>query len=552
MGIHSDLKINPITERLLDTLPALLSWGFMALIVILSLFNIIAVSFIIIAFTLIWLTKVAGYSYRLVRGYTRIRLMEYIDWQQRFTDLDNPAAALERLDLKLARKRLKLVRRSALRSYRKLLLQASTQKDILKPTKIYHAVIIATYNEAAEIVESTVRAVLNSDYDKQRVFLVIAYEERGGIAVERAAKELIKRYGEQFGCARAIKHPDGIAGEAIAKAGNITYAARWVAQYVQGRGIDPQHVMVTTLDADNRPDKNYLAQLSYIYTITPDRVKKSYQPVPMFFNNIWDVPAFMRVVATNSSFWQLMEAMRPHRLRNFSAHAQSLQTLIDTNYWNVKSLVEDGHQYWRTYFRYDGQHGVVPIFAAIYQDAVLADGYWATFKAQFYQLRRWAWGVSDTSYILVKCFRDRNISWGNKTTQILRHFEGYFSWATAPVVLAFSGWLPLLLNASASNTVLVHQLPRLSSRIQLIILFGLLPPIIASFMSLPKRPSHYGWWRIFMMLFQWITLPVSMIVFGSGAALNAQTRLFLNKPLEVFNVTEKKRYYDPETLETRE
>jgi hypothetical protein len=67
-------------------------------------------------------------------------------------------------------------------------------------------------------------------------------------------------------------------------------------------------------------------------------------------------------------------------LRNFSAHAQPMAALIDTDFWSVRTIVEDGHQYWRTWFRYDGKHDVYPIYVPIYQDAVLTDSYKRTLK----------------------------------------------------------------------------------------------------------------------------------------------------------------------------
>ena len=95
----------------------------------------------------------------------------------------------------------------------------------------------------------------------------------------------------------------------------------------------------------------------------------------------------MRIIATNNSFWLLMETMRPHRLRNFAAHAQSLRALLDTDFWSVSTPVEDGHQYWRSYFAFNGDHHVVPMYVPVYQDAVLAETYPKTFVAQYKQLR---------------------------------------------------------------------------------------------------------------------------------------------------------------------
>jgi hypothetical protein len=96
----------------------------------------------------------------------------------------------------------------------------------------------------------------------------------------------------------------------------------------------------------------------------------SYQPLPIYTNNIWDAPAPMRVIATGNSFWNIVLGLRPHMLRNFSSHAQSMAALIDTDFWSVRTIVEDGHQFWRTYFRFDGRHEVYPIFTPIFQDAV--------------------------------------------------------------------------------------------------------------------------------------------------------------------------------------
>jgi hypothetical protein len=65
----------------------------------------------------------------------------------------------------------------------------------------------------------------------------------------------------------------------------------------------------------------------------------------MFTNNIWDAPAPMRVIATGNSYWMLIQGLRQHMLRNFSAHAQPLASLIETDFWSRRTIVEDGHQF---------------------------------------------------------------------------------------------------------------------------------------------------------------------------------------------------------------
>jgi len=336
----------------------------------------------------------------------------------------------------------------------------------------------------------------------------------------------------------AVKHPDGIVGEVRGKGGNITYAGREFTKEILERGIDPENVIVTTFDSDHRASKNYFSYLTFVYCSNPNRVRKSFQPIPMFYNNIWDVPAPMRVIATGNMFWVLMETMRPHRLRNFAAHAQSLETLIATDYWSVITIVEDGHQFWRTYFAYDGDHQVVPMFTGVYQDAVLAESYIKTFQAQFLQLRRWAWGATDIQFVVRNAITHTRIPWSDKLVKIMLLIESHVTWATVPLVLLGVARLPLYLNRSFSYQTLAHRLPEITSNINTLSSATIILTAMISLISLPPRPDRYGRGRSVFMLLQWVLLPITSIFFGAFAALNAQTRLMFGKYLE-FYVTEK-------------
>jgi len=222
--------------------------------------------------------------------------------------------------------------------------------------------------------------------------------------------------------------------------------------------IDPNDVLVTTFDADHRASKSYFSYLTFEYCIEPDRRHRSFQPIPMFYNNIWDVPAPMRVIATSNSFWMLMETMRPSRLRNFASHAQSLATLIDTDYWSVTTIVEDGHQYWRTYFRYDGDHRVVPLYIPIYQDAVLAESYLKNHQSSVQTAQTVGLGSDGHIVCVRQSIANRRAPLGNKLLQLWRLFESHFSWATSSILLTSAAWLPLILNREFSYQALAHEL----------------------------------------------------------------------------------------------
>jgi cellulose synthase/poly-beta-1,6-N-acetylglucosamine synthase-like glycosyltransferase len=508
--------------RFFEALPGLISWFVLFLPLILSaVFGAYVAVFFILGYLLLWLAKSVGLDIRAIQGYKTIKYQEKLPWQDMLNDIQ--AGKTDGID------RPKWHARNIERL-----------KDIkvpIQPGNIIHALIVATYNESREILEPTLKSILRSEYDMKKVILVIAYEERGGPEIEKQTMDLLAEYGHSFYKAMAVKHPENIPDEVIGKGGNISYAGRELNRYLEKENIQPINVIVTTLDSDNRPHPKYLAALSYMYSVCFDPIHTSFQPVPMFTNNIWDAPAPSRVIATGNSFWMTVSSMRPHILRNFSAHAQSMQTLIDTDYWSVRTIVEDGHQYWRTFFRYDGNHEVYPIYLPIYQDAVLARTFRKTLRAQFIQLRRWAWGASDVAYVLETGFFKKNkVNKFNLTFKFLQLLEGHISWATAPLLLAFSAFIPAIINPQNYEA---NLLPIIVSRLQTIALCGIFITLLFSFKTLPPKPERYNRRRTFFMVVQWVYLPVTTITFNAFSALVSQTRLIFGRYIDKFDVTEK-------------
>ena len=58
---------------------------------------------------------------------------------------------------------------------------------------------------------------------------------------------------------------------------------------------------------------------------------------------------------------------------------------------------------------------------------------------------------------------------------------------------------------------------------------------------LPPKPQKYHWAKYLIMFFQWLIFPITMIIFGSLPATDAQTRMMLGGRFKLgFWVTEKK------------
>jgi hypothetical protein len=406
-------------------------------------------------------------------------------------------------------------------------------------------VILATYKEEIETLRYSLKAIAASNYDLKKIILVLATEERDKENARKFSSILKGEFSDYFYDFVVTEHPMDIVGEVKGKGGNITYAAKEILKLIDQKKIDYNNVVVTTLDADNRVHSEYLPCLTYNYLKSPDPVHKSYQPLPMYFNNIWKVPFFIRSISVGGSFWQMIESTRPHRMRNFSAHAQSLQALIETNFWSTKTIVEDGHQFWRSYFAFNGNHSIVPIMIPVYQDAVLSPrGYLATFREQYIQKRRWAWGCSDIPYVMTHIIGNNKLNFYDKWAQAFRLIEGHFSWSTTSVLLAIIGWIPSLINSGFRHTVMAYNFPIIYSRILTISTFGLIITLIISTLLLPPKNNTK---MNFSVVLEWILspfmLPISNIVFGSVAAVDAQTRLLLGKYLG-FKVTEKATIYN--------
>ena len=518
--------------RLFEILPAFLSYGSLILLVALSLLNPFLAAVYLLIIILTAFIKSIGVAFRTIQGYHNMQQAQKVDWNQRFQDVINTQLQKEVLlqDTSTWRKR----------NHAKNLAYIASDHSAPRAQDIYQAVIIAMYNEQYETLLPTIQAIADSSFDQKRIMVVLAYEQRGGPATKSVVNKLQQTFQDTFLHFYTVEHPADLANEVQGKGGNITYAGKFLQRCIEKEDIDPDNVIITTLDSDNRPHKQYLSYTAYEYVVHPNRLNMSFQPIALFLNNIWDVPAPMRVIATGNSFWNIISSMRPHMLRNFASHSQGLSPLIGMKFWSVRTIVEDGHQFWRSFFYFDGKYSVVPIYVPIYQDAVLSDTYKKTLYAQFKQVRRWAYGASDIPYVAVRLFTaKRRIPFSYGLSYLLRLIDSHVSWASLPLLVAFGGWVPLLLNQESSRSIVAHELPEFISLIQRVAMIGILISVFLAFKMLPPRPARYKKHRSILMALQWLLMPITSILYGALAAFNAQTHLALGKYLDTFDVTDK-------------
>ncbi|MBR3332330.1 hypothetical protein IKG28_01725 [Candidatus Saccharibacteria bacterium] len=521
--------------RFFEILPGLLSYGAIILLFVLSWFSPVLGAiylFIIIASTLV---KAIGVAYRTVQGYEVIKRASRVDWRARNEDLENPHDAFERLHDEDSK------------SYHfnehveNLKLMAAMGKEYPDPKKTLHVVIMTAYDEGREILAPSIEAVKATTFPNERIIFVLAYEERGGEAMENLAKDLAREYKDTFKAFLLSKHPANITSEVIGKGPNLTFAGHMVAEYFKKHHLPVENTIVTSLDSDNHMAPKYLDSVAYEFITHSNRQRLSYQPVSLFMNNIWDAPAPSRIIAVSNSFFNVITTMRPHVLRNFASHSQPLQALEAMDFWSKRTIVEDGHQYWRSLFFFSGDYNVLPIRIPIYQDAVIDETLWKTIKAQFIQVRRWDYGASDVAYVGTKLFvrkSRRMMPFWQLWPKFWRLLDGHVTLAIMAPIVAFGGWVPMIMNVSSHNMV-AYNLPNIVSVIETVASIGLIITVLVSFRMLPPRPAKYRKGKSLSMLLQWILMPITSILYQSIAAFYAQTRLMLGLYMEKFDVTKK-------------
>lgn len=489
--------------RAIELMPGIIVWSLIILPIPFSYFWPSAVAIYILAFDVMWVLRALYFSYFMIQTYRKMNRARRRDWKSMIANmpLDDPLV-----------------------------------KD---PKAVYHAVIFATFKEELETLEPSVNSVLNSEFDNKRTIIVLAGEERDNERFERVAGLLEDKYGDRLYAFLPFQHPDGIVGEVKGKGAGASFAGKGLVDFANKRNIPLEDIVMHIADADTCFDKIYFDAVTYMYCMEPNRGRRSFQPIPLYSNNIWHVPAFSRVVAWGASFWQMVEASRPWRLINFSTHAMSLKMLMEMNYWSTSVVNEDSRQYWRAYFAFSGDHAAIPVFVPVYMDAVLSDDWWKTARNQYLQKRRWAYGCEHLPYIILQSIKHKEISFWDKTLKIGRLLEGTISWSTASFYLAFFGWLPVIMSQEYRTTVLAVNYPNVARVLLSIAWIGLVISIYLSIRLLPPKPKGYKREKYFIMILEWALSPIVGIVFGSLPALESQTRLMLGKYL-TFWVTEKK------------
>jgi hypothetical protein len=485
--------------RACEILPGALVWTTLILSVVLSFVRPIWMVYFIIVFDLYWLLRVTYAIPFLLSSWWQYRRAIKRDWQ---TEAE------------------------ALPGY----------------GDIRHLVFLPTYKEEVHVVRETLRNLSLAAFPSSRMIIVLAGEARDETRFREVMAQVEPEFSAKFAGFLTTVHPKDLPNEIPGKGSNLNWSASQVIPGLVANGLDPETTIVSSFDVDTIVHPQYFSCLTELYLTVPEPMRSSYQPVALYNNNLWDSPAAVRVCMFGTTFWLMTELARPEGMMTFSSHSMSLRMLIDVGYWQKDIVSEDSRIFLQGLMFYHGHYRVTPIHLPVSMDTVMTGHYWKALPALYKQLRRWAWGVENFPYMMDAFRKDKQMPFMIKFTWIFKQVEGMYTWATAPLLIFILGYLPFYAAPDQFRSFAVFQnTPFTLQWLMRLAMSGLFVSAGLALTLLPPIPKHisrpYAW---FIILAQWLLLPATFVIFGAVPAIDAQTRLMLNKPLG-FNVSAKRK-----------
>lgn len=509
-GRSSDLedKKERRLYRFFEVFPGLLIWITFTAVITLSYFKPVWVGIFILAFAFFWLLKSVYLSLHLRSSYKRMQEHEKMNWLEKVKNIPKEEYTA----------------------------QVKDRSDV------WHLVVIPMYQEPYEILKATMQALKDTDWPKEKMIIALGTEERAGEEARKTAEIIKNEFSDDFGRFIITVHPGDIEGEVAGKGSNETWAAKKAKkEIIDAENIPYEHILVSALDSDTVVYPQYFSCLTYYFLTTEDPYRTSYQPIPLFINNIWQAPAISRVTSFSSTFWHIMSQEMPEKQTTFSSHAMTFNALVDVGFWQTNVVSEDSRIFFQCFLRYSGDYKAVGLYYPIAMDANVAKSTFKTFINVYKQQRRWGYGSENIPYLMLGYYKDRSIPFGRFFRHAFNKIEGFYSWATYALLLFVLGWLPVWLGGDEFNTHLFsYNLLHMVRLLLTLAMIGLVSSAYLSMLILPPRPPKYGKYKYAVMVLQWFLVFITLIFLGAFPAIDAQTRLMVKRYMG-FWVTPKHR-----------
>lgn len=405
--------------------------------------------------------------------------------------------------------------------------------------KVMNVIIVATVSEPLHTLERTIASLANQTLPKEQMTLVLAMEAKVPKEErEPKAQALKEKYGSSFANFVVTVHKLA-EGEVVGKASNERSAAIKIRKELVGKqGLDMNYLTVTSSDADHVYHPKHFAYLTFKFLDNPNRYRYFWQPAIFLYNNIWNLPSITRVLNSLFSIYILSLLPRKDRLINQQNYSLSFKLLDEAGYWDPDKIPEDWGLFFKAFYKTKGKLEVDAIYLPLYADAVESTSTIKTLRNQYSQVQRWAWGVSDSPWIIKNYFTIKGISFWDKTMRLITVIWAHFLWPVNWFTITIGLTIPTLINPRFGRTTLGHTVPQISSFILTLALLFLIFTMVLDYKYKPKRPANFPLWRAMLTPFEFVLMPIAGFLFGALPGIDAHTRLMLGKYIK-YKVTEK-------------
>ncbi|MBF6600724.1 MAG: hypothetical protein IVW36_09465 [Dehalococcoidia bacterium] len=499
-----------VITRMLEVLPLALAATLISSLVWGAIWLPVPLVVMLLGFDVYWAWRSLNIGIHTIRGYRALKAAARIDWRKRYD--------AERI----------------------------TRDDVLAWEDVRHIVVIPTYKESVEKLGATLGKLAESEVAHDKLLVVIAMEEADAGAPARF--QILQRdFGHCFLAMVGTTHPKDIPGEVRGKSSNEAWAAKKAKRlFCDEMGFDVDRMTITSCDADTLFHPRYFSALTYEFATNTRRYRLFWQGPIFYYNNVWDVPAPLRIQNSLGGINHLAKLVRKYTvLFPQSTYSLSLRMCHDVDYWDVDVVPEDWHMFLKCFFALGGEPDVQPILLPVGNDGVRAHSYTRTFWEHYQQARRHAWGCTDIPYAVRQAFAHPEIPRLRRLRRVWSLTENHVLWSAQWFLItgvaanmsagAWGGFIGL--HPFALYNIPAWFVPA-SHYILLPCMVPLIGMIILDTMMRPQRPKRWKLWLYPVQFAQWTLMAPITLFFTALPAVDAQIRLALGRRLE-YKVTEK-------------
>ena len=420
---------------------------------------------------------------------------------------------------------------------------ATRTRDALEWDDVRHLVIIPNVDESEGILRQSLEHLARADGARTSIIVALAMEGREAGSVEKA-NALIAEFGSAFADIFFTVHPADLPGEMSCKSANLAWAARTARKRLiyQG-GLDPEHIMVTAMDADTLWHPRYFAALTCNFALSDRRYDLFWQAPVRFHSNIYDVNPVIRLVNVYATAFELAYlSARWWQSLPMSSYSLSWRLLESSGFHDPDVIADEWRMYIKAFFSRELRPWVEPIYLPFLAMSATGESFWSVCKNRYHQSVRHAWGTKEIGYTLGQM--------GSQGAWSARKAWRLLFSVSHDILLSGAGWIIVTICAYVPMVLYPDYLGQyLTSAwefppfVVLQVAFTVMGALGVVFWAIdvrqrPPRPRALARGERALSVISFVLLPLLALVFVTIPVLHAQLWLLIGRPLS-FRVTAK-------------